>query len=295
MVGSLARLRSRDIGRTAREAARGVRRRAAAINRGTVPYVGSRLVDFVLRLPSFVRGGLLQALATYRRPATFAHRGGPAVMLIPGLFCTPGVMNRLGRELERAGLDVYLPRAFPYFRGALANTGPVDRSVEILLDDLEVLATEHDVRSIALVGHSVGGIVALAATARAGDGRRELPAIDGVVLLSPPLDGTPLAVPLGAVFPACRDVSPDSDVLRLVRAAMPSILQVLSAGSDSFVPVESQEGLAVPTQRFADFQHMDFFVGSGEQVGRAGRAVAAAVHEASTARRRAARESRAVG
>lgn len=291
MAVHLASFSRIDFNRSVRTAAKGLRTKVASVNRATVPYLGSRLVEFSRRLPSLVRGVTLQTVASLQRPATFRHEGGPAVMLVPGLFCAPGAMNQLGRELEALGLDVHLPRAFPYYRGTLANTGPVERSVQILLEDLEVLATEHDVQEITLVGHSLGGIIALAAAVHAPDSTRILPRAVGILLLAPPLDGTPLAVPLRPFLPAAREISPRAERLRFVRAAMGHITQTFTAGADSLVPLESQEGLAVPTVHFDDFQHMDFFVGTKEQVKRAARAIAESVRSRTSRTEAAAAEA----
>ena len=266
-----------DWRRPARSLASSVRQTLVRANGVSSALWGAPLTELARRLPSILRGGLLQSLACYAPEETFAHRSGPAVMLIPGLFCTPGVLNRLGHELERLGCDVHTPRSFPYFHGILANCAPVERSVQMLLNDLETLARDHQVKEITLVGHSLGGVIALATAAKAKDSERQLPALRGVVLLATPLGGTPLAAALASVVPACRDISPGSSVLRQVRAAADSILGIVSSGSDSVVPVTSQQALAAATVCFDDFQHTDFYLGRGDRVARAAKAVLAAI------------------
>jgi pimeloyl-ACP methyl ester carboxylesterase len=256
------------------------RAREAAVQRSTLPWLGIPLGATLTRLPSFLVGGVRQVIANHAARATFAHRGSPAVMLVPGLFCTPSVMNGLGAELERQGLDVYLPQAFPHYRGLLANTGPVEASVELLLDELEILSSEHDVREVTLVGHSLGAVIVLLAAAAAHTSRRDLPSLRGVVLLSPPLEGAPIARLFRPFVPATAAIVPGSETLRRARAAAAEIAQVHSAAGDSLVPLASQECLPVPTVRFEHFQHMDFYLGSPERVREAALAIAEVVRKA---------------
>ncbi|MBW1881347.1 MAG: alpha/beta fold hydrolase, partial [Deltaproteobacteria bacterium] len=227
--------------------------------------LGARSREFAQRIPSFLRGAVMQSIACYAPPAPYTHTGGPALMLIPGLFCTPSVFNRLGLELERYGVDVYLPRPFPLGHGVLANIGPVHRSTAILLEDLQRLKTEEGIEEITLAGHSLGGIIALAAIARGEDEGYDLPRVRGVVALATPLGGAPMAR-LFQFLPACRDIVPGSAVLVDIEKALPMVQRILATGLDSMVPEHSQNTEETDRIVLSDWQHMDFFVGPEDRV-----------------------------
>jgi 1-acyl-sn-glycerol-3-phosphate acyltransferase len=227
--------------------------------------LGARSREFAQRIPSFLRGAILQSIAAYAPPAAYTHTGGPALMLVPGLFCTPSVFNRLGLELERYGVDVYLPRPFPLGHGVLANIAPVHHSAAILLEDLQRLKTEEGIEEITLVGHSIGGIISLAAIATAEDGAYDLPLIRGVVALAAPLEGAPMAR-LFQFLPACRDIVPGSAVLVDIEKALPFVQRILATGFDSMVPEHSQNTQDTDRIVLSDWQHMDFFVGPEDRV-----------------------------
>ncbi len=226
------------------------------------------------RLPRFARSMASQALMSMAPAARYPSRRAPAVMLVPGLCCPPSALNRLGLELARLGYDVHVPRPFPYFYGLLANTGPVELSVSTLLGDLERLAVHEGVREITLVGHSLGGVIALLTTMRAKRAVRSLPRLLGVVLLASPVGGTPWASLLAPLVPACRDIERDAELLPKVRArAARDVLLVISAGEDLVVPRASQEAIAADTVCFSDFQHADFYLGSPERIAKTARAI----------------------
>jgi pimeloyl-ACP methyl ester carboxylesterase len=250
---------------------------AAFFDGATDSRLGTGLVRFGLRFPSLLRGAMMHGLACLQPPAAFAHRGGAALMLIPGFLSTPSALNRLGRELERLGCDVYLPR--PVFSSPvpLPNTGPLEQAVDALFEDLELLAAEQAVDEIVLVGHSLGGIIALDALAKASASGRSLPRLRFAVLLATPLRGTPLAAPLRGLFAACRTLSPGEDNLGPLQPALAKVQCILSAGGDSLVPLASQEAIPARCVRFDDFQHTDFYVGRGDRVARAARVIAAVI------------------
>lgn len=236
-------------------------------------YLGMGLSDFTARLPTFLRAAARQMWATHQRPAVFEHCGGPAVMLVPGMFCTPAVFNRLGHALERRGIDVYLPRPFPYYRGTLANTGPLAPAIDILLEDLRALATQIDTRRVTLVGHSLGGVISLVALNRARALGIEF---NGAILMASPVRGAPIARLFGVAVPACRDIVPSAPALTELEAGLADVRLNLVAGFDSLVPYDYQY-LGAPMVVMPGFQHMDFYVGDDDQVERTAEAVAAEV------------------
>lgn len=266
-----------DLQRPAHSVMSSVRQMLATANHVSTPAWGVPLTELARRLPSAVYGGVLQTLACYVPPATFTRCDGPKVLLVPGLFCQPSVLNQLGHELERLGCDVYLPRSFPYFHGVLANSARVEQSVRVLLNDLETLTVKHNIEEITLVGHSLGGIISLATAAKAKTSHRALPHIRGVVLLATPLHGSPLAAPLKALVPACRDLDANSAVLREIRATVGANCRMVSSGADSVVPLDSQEAIAAEVTRLDGFQHTDFYIGDKVRIARAAHAIAEAV------------------
>lgn len=259
-----------------------LRKRLSAADERVASAIGLPLSDFVERLPTFLRGSLAQTIASYRKPAAYQHRGAPAVLLVPGLFCTPSVFNRLGKALERLGADVYLPRPAPYYHGILANTGRLQDIVDRLLEDLERLRTVHGVEQVTMVGHSLGGVAALWAFAKAKEryakrGKNghldNLPMIHGVALMATPFHGAPIARLLRLFIPACRDLSPGSDFLAGLQPAAGDIRFAMVAGFDSLVPRLSQMPPRADTVMLAGYQHMDFFVGTEDQVDKTARRI----------------------
>lgn len=241
--------------------------------------VGAPLGQFAERFPSWVRGAWMQSVACYDPPARFSHRGGPAVLLVPGLFCTPSVMNRLGRALEALGADCYLvPRPYPLMGGFLANTCRLDLAARLLLDDLARLRWEHGVEEVTLVGHSNGAVMSLLALDSLDSEPRTLPAVRGVVTLAGPFGGSPIARWLTELVPACRDVTPSSITLARVARQSHHVTLALAAGRDLLVPeAEGAKPGAVPFVVLPGYQHMDFIVGSDEQIAETAELVAGAL------------------
>jgi pimeloyl-ACP methyl ester carboxylesterase len=242
-------------------------------------YLGAPLDEFARRFPTFVRGSILQSMACYQTPATFTHSGGPALMLVPGLFCTPSIFNALGKELEALGIDVYVPRPFPFYHGVLANTGPAERSARMLVEDLEQLR-ENGVQRIALAGHSLGGVVVLTALELAETEHRTLPEISTVIALAAPLEGAPIARLLSSLIPACRDLVPGSAIMQRIAQLSGRVATTLVSTADSLVPAHSQRPARAASVVMEGFQHMDFYVGGDEKVQRTARALAAALQPA---------------
>lgn len=238
--------------------------------------VGAPLEQFTDRFPSWVRGAWTQSVACYDAPARFAQRGGPAVLLVPGLFCTPSVMNRLGHALQALGADCHLvPRRYPHLGGFLANTCRLEHAAELFLEDLARLRWEQGVEELTIVGHSNGALIALLALDLQGSETRVLPAIRGVVTLAGPFGGSPFATWLTDVVPACRDITPSSVTLARIARQAGQVRLALAAGRDLLVPtVEAARPGSAPFAVLPGFQHMDFIVGSDEQIGETAELVA---------------------
>ena len=235
------------------------------LDEGCLRYLGFGIEDTCERFPSFVRGSWRQSLACYQPTERYSHQGGPALMLIPGLFCMPSVFNRLGRELEERGVDVYLPRPFPMGHGVLANTMRVDKAVRVLLEDLESLRADGLAR-ISLAGHSLGGVILLRALQQAKSEGRRIPQVQRVILLASPLRGAPVAGLVSPVIPACRDIAPGSSLLGELEPSWERVTHVLAADFDSLVPDAAQRISGPKLLVLEGFQHHDFYVGSPEQI-----------------------------
>jgi pimeloyl-ACP methyl ester carboxylesterase len=230
--------------------------------------VGAPLGQFAERFPSWAVGAWRQSVACFDEPATFQRTGGPAVLLVPGLFCTPSVMNRLGHALEALGADCHLvPKAYPHVGGFLANTCRLEHAARLLLDDLARLRWVHGVEEVTLVGHSNGAMISLLALDTFDSEPRALPTIRGVVTLAGPFGGSPFATWLTDVVPACRDVTPRSVTLARVARQAGHVRLALAAGRDLLVPTpEGARPGPVPFVVLPGFQHMDFIVGSEAQI-----------------------------
>jgi len=233
-----------------------------------ITYLGSPLDEFARKLPSYLRGSVLQSIACYEAPGVFARRGGPAVLLVPGLFCTPSVMNRLGRELEALGADVYLPSPAPLGPGVLANTCRLEEAAELFLQDLAALKAR-GVERLTVAGHSNGGLIALLAMEQARDRALDLPVLEGVVCMGSPLKGSPIARGLRSLVPACKDVAPGAFTLERLARQGGLVRRILVSGFDILVPEYNQVVGQADRVVLEGFQHMDFIVGSREQIMRA--------------------------
>ena len=135
------------------------------------------------------------------RPAA-PGRGTP-VVLVPGFACNRGYWLLFARSLERAGFGpVYAVTLEPLLGSIEANAAQLARFVE-------AICAQTGAPKVAIVGHSMGGLVARAwlhqAVAAGGGGAR----IDQIVALGTPHRGTVLAGPLrglGAdLAQMCRD------------------------------------------------------------------------------------------
>lgn len=115
--------------------------------------------------------------------------GPQAVMLVHGWMVSGAVHDELLEHLDVAGLRVIVPD----LRGAGASDKPEDGySVERYAQDVLAIADAEKIASFAVVGHSMGGLIAQWLAARHPD------RVSGVVLLCP--------------VPACGVALPDEAI-----------------------------------------------------------------------------------
>jgi pimeloyl-ACP methyl ester carboxylesterase len=121
-------------------------------------YLGMSGKDAIKRLPSYIRGSILQTIASHQEVRDYNHSvDNPHVLLVPGLFCSPSVFNNLGEELE-SELNVWTPTPFPYWFSMLCNTAAIEKSAVELCKTLYYMNAE-GVYRVSLVGHSLGGLI----------------------------------------------------------------------------------------------------------------------------------------
>lgn len=136
---------------------------------------------------------------------------GPVVVLVHGLYHNPAAWFVLRRRLLRAGYGDVRCYGYPSFGRPFADiAGGLEAFVRRL-------AQETPDRRVALVGHSLGGLVIRAACGRLAEGGAE-PAlrIAGVATLGTPHRGSVLAARLG-VGRLARGLAPGGEVLEAVR------------------------------------------------------------------------------
>jgi hypothetical protein len=106
----------------------------------------------------------------------------PSVILVPGLFGGEDSLARISSHLQRQGIAV------AFFR--YADQRPVDVVADGLSRELAKLRREEPERSLCLVTHSLGGLVARAAIEAQG---RSPECVKGLVMIAPPNHGSALA------------------------------------------------------------------------------------------------------
>ncbi len=190
---------------------------------------------------------------------TYDHSNGKTVVLSPGFTCTPSAMKELGDELREYFNVVYSP-IYPRF-----NTWPVRQSSALLAQKLqEITQYVHD-GDINVIGHSLGGLIAVEAVKMASWMR-----VDNVLALSTPFRGTKTAQMLQNVFPACKDMSEPYGYLNNTKIGDKLHWKLIAHVSemDSVVPAFSQipqKTIAhwkIQVVRHKDFDHGNFVIGS---------------------------------
>ena len=227
-----------------------------------------QMVKRLTRFPTFVTGSARQTMASLAPRRRFSAGGREAVVLVPGAFCTSSVMNGLGRRLESMGMQVILPGNLPYFWGPLANLCPIEDAVREFLWDVTRTARVRGLKKFWLAGHSNGGLIALNAIDMAADeGFPDFPGmVKGVITMATPFRGVDIAPLLKQVIPVCGDIAPDSRVLARAARHKDRVKLCMKSTGDFLVLPEFQSPEGVKPVRMNGFNHMDFFVGSDEQV-----------------------------
>jgi pimeloyl-ACP methyl ester carboxylesterase len=232
-------------------------------------YLGMTFVEAINRFPSYVRGAILQTIASHKRILKYNFiLGRPNIVLVPGLFCSPSIFNELGYELNK-NANVFVPPPFPYYFSMFSNTGRVDRSANELGKYIKQLANE-GIESVSLVGHSLGGIIILKTLQNYFNGNIiPFTGIDNIILMASPIYGSPMARLLKFI-PACKDIFPDSNTIKSLDPMLKEIDCTINSGFDSAVPLYYQmlHFNTIDCKFFIldDFQHMDFYIGNKKKI-----------------------------
>jgi triacylglycerol lipase len=130
-------------------------------------------------------------------PATYAAGAGRPVVLVPGVFERWNFLRPMANRLAEAGHPVYV---IPELG---VNAGPIPAAAHRVGEFLE----RHDLRGVALVAHSKGGLVGKAAMLEDAAGR-----IDRLVAVATPFGGSRMAY--FTLVPALRAFRPRHPVIR---------------------------------------------------------------------------------
>jgi pimeloyl-ACP methyl ester carboxylesterase len=167
--------------------------------------------------------------------AAVSPASGPPVLLIHGYLATRGSLHLLEEGLARRGHVVM------GFRFGPINLGDIRASAELVARKVESIAAQTSVEKVDVVGHSMGGLVALYYVKRLGGDKR----VRRLVLLGTPAHGTWSALlglftaPLGL---ASLQLLPGSPFLRdLSNTPLPKGVDVVSVGAlrDWLAPLSS--------------------------------------------------------
>ncbi|WP_298422192.1 alpha/beta fold hydrolase [Rhodoblastus sp.] len=174
---------------------------------------------FVVRQPleHLWRGGAEAAAAPGETP----------ILLIPGYCCNRAMWGALERRLRAAGRTVASVTLDPPFGG-------IDELAEALGKEIDRLLARTGAQKVALVGHSMGGLIARAYLARRGPEK-----VASLVTIGAPHHGSRLAR-LGPGRDA-REMEPDSPWLAELNRHAPTVPThcVWSAGDEFVVPRDS--------------------------------------------------------
>lgn len=162
----------------------------------------------------------------------------PAVMLVHSWGSTPGTMSVLARRL---GVDGFAPSCARL--GGLAktfNTNGVEASASLLALQVKNLAAKSPSGRIAIVGHSLGGVIARWFVSAMGGAAF----VHTIVTLGSPHRGSPFALKkrlflLRRLSQGLRDIAPDSPLItRMKQMQIPAETYVASIYSpvDTYCP-----------------------------------------------------------
>jgi triacylglycerol lipase len=158
--------------------------------------------------------------------------GRRPVLLIHGYLATRGSLHLLDRHLTRLGHVVV---SHPL---GLVHNADIRESAARIAAKVEALAAQTDLHQLDIVGHSMGGLVALYYLKRLGGRRR----IRRLVMLGTPIAGTWSALAgmvLAPLSPAALQLLPDSAFLQdLEQGPLPQGVEVysLSGRNDWLAP-----------------------------------------------------------
>jgi triacylglycerol esterase/lipase EstA (alpha/beta hydrolase family) len=148
--------------------------------RGPIAAAGGLLVEVFWFAVVYL---VLQPFPRLWLPAESGQRTGERapVLLIPGFMCNAGLWAGFARALRRRGHAVFTHTPEPVF-------GPIDAYAGALAERVAALSAAAGGRRVALVGHSMGGLIARAYLRRYGGDR-----IACLVTLGSPHHGSALA------------------------------------------------------------------------------------------------------
>jgi len=244
------------------------------------------------QLPSLLRGSYRQTRAAFLEPQEYHRPDRPeALLLVPGAFCAAGVLNDLASRLNQTGHSVLVHSPYPHFWGALGHLGPVERAARQLMEEFHEHLEDRRFDAAWLVGHSVGGLIALVALDIAEQEGDEWfsGSVLGVVTMATPFRGAELAPVLRYALPYYRDLVPGAGTLERALRQRRWIRACLQATDDVVVPPADQVLAGVPVVALDGFGHSDVLVGAGHQLRQAAWKI---VHALGTAEPRVVRDPR---
>jgi triacylglycerol lipase len=203
-----------------------------------------------LYVRQWLRGNRIRVAPDSDRPQASARLdpSRPPLLLLHGYMATRGSLHLLERRLTERGYLVFTYRIGPL------NLGGIRQAAGVIARKVETLIAQTPVRSVNIVGHSMGGLVGLYYLKCLGGRDR----VGKLVLLGSPIGGTWSALlglvtaPLGR---ASFELLPMSPVLRELRSApMPRGVEVMTVSGerDFFAPdhatrLDGARHLTLPT------------------------------------------------
>ncbi|MFD9128313.1 esterase/lipase family protein [Kitasatospora sp. NPDC059571] len=212
--------------------------RTAATVRGAGAEAAA-LAHHLVRYPTGIPGEHRPSRCPDRPAPPGVRPGGRPVLLLHGLADNRAVFTPLRRALHRHG----------WTHLHALNYSPLTRDVRaaavLLARHVEWAVQAHDGGPVALVGHSLGGLIARYYVQRLG-GHELAPA---VITLATPHEGTSAAM-LPNPFPITRQLRPGSDLLAELRLPAPDC-------TSRFTAVRGELDEVVLPHRSAGLHHPD--------------------------------------